>query len=526
MKRKCRFLGKTVSSAIFLIILMFMILAVSVPVAKAAIYDDFNMGTTIDLSKWPIVHPPAPVLLSQHDGQLFFTASTSLAKQTLVSPPVTGNFITTMEFHNFSTNSNVSWVIFFIGPPDNQVNILRGRDGTGNEVCITGRQNAVTGQLIEGWYVINTTSANGQLRFSYMNGEVSAYYHAGLDPETGWFLLHSFKPGWETSYTPVIGIGGRNGGACSTSFQIDNVTLAKVPLYDSFDTGTTIDTSNWPVVRPSTPILLSQHDGRLFFSAFLPNVKQSLYSTPFTGNFATTMEFYNFNTSSNVSWAWFLIGPPDNQVSILRGRNGAGDEVCITGRQNAVTGQLLEGWYGLPTTAKYGQLGYSFADGILNAYYRAGLDPEEEWLLLHSFTPAWPEAYTPAIGVGGNNREPGATAFQIDNVTVATNPIISCNSPATMTPPDAPISFTATSVNNCSTPSIQITDNSCVGKKGNSKMDSCVVTLTGDTITILDSGGVGDTISWTVQSVDSCGNTTTKSCSIEVVNPGKKNKEK
>ena len=112
----------------------------------------------------------------------------------------------------------------------------------------------------------------------------------------------------------------------------------------------------------------------------------------------------------------------------------------------------------------------------------------------------------------------GNSGTQVVTVQDTVGPVISCNSPATMTPPDAPISFAATAVDNCSMPTVQITDYNCVGKR--SRLSSCIVALSGDTIRILNSGGVGDTISWTVRSVDGCGNATIKSCSINVVNPG------
>ncbi len=114
-----------------------------------------------------------------------------------------------------------------------------------------------------------------------------------------------------------------------------------------------------------------------------------------------------------------------------------------------------------------------------------------------------------------------STAAQTVTVQDTVGPIISCNSPATMTPPDAPMALTATATDNCSTASTQITSYNCVGKDGKSRMSSCVVALSGAIISILDSGGVNDNISWTVQSTDGCGNTTNKTCSISVVNPGK-----
>ena len=47
-----------------------------------------------------------------------------------------------------------------------------------------------------------------------------------------------------------------------------------------------------------------------------------------------------------------------------------------------------------------------------------------------------------------------------------------------------------------------------------------MVVISGDTITIADSGGVDDNITWTVSANDNCGNITETTCSLVVVNPG------
>ena len=103
-------------------------------------------------------------------------------------------------------------------------------------------------------------------------------------------------------------------------------------------------------------------------------------------------------------------------------------------------------------------------------------------------------------------------------------PVIYCNAPPTITPPDAPISFTSTATDNCSVAETVITAYDCYKytKKGKiiDKKDSCVVEIVENTVTILDSGGVGDFISWTVVATDGSGNSTTETCEVEVVNPG------
>ncbi len=104
-------------------------------------------------------------------------------------------------------------------------------------------------------------------------------------------------------------------------------------------------------------------------------------------------------------------------------------------------------------------------------------------------------------------------------------PVIACNSPATIVPPDVPIAFTTTAVDQCQgpiTPVITGFDCFQFTKKGKriDKTESCQVAVNGDSITILDSGGVGDTISWIVEASDGNGNVGSTTCDVEVVNPG------
>ncbi len=104
-------------------------------------------------------------------------------------------------------------------------------------------------------------------------------------------------------------------------------------------------------------------------------------------------------------------------------------------------------------------------------------------------------------------------------------PVIACNSPATIVPPDAPVSFTASAVDQCQGPvATTITGFDCFQFAPNGrridKTRSCQVVINGDSITILDSGGVGDIISWTVEASDGNGNVGSTTCEVDVVNPG------
>lgn len=108
-------------------------------------------------------------------------------------------------------------------------------------------------------------------------------------------------------------------------------------------------------------------------------------------------------------------------------------------------------------------------------------------------------------------------------------PVVGCNASAEIIPPDAPISFTATATDNCNiVSSVEITQYECYlytkkGKRINTadEEEGCVVELAGDTITILDSGGEGNHIAWTISSSDDSGNVSEKSCETLVVHPRK-----
>jgi hypothetical protein len=124
-----------------------------------------------------------------------------------------------------------------------------------------------------------------------------------------------------------------------------------------------------------------------------------------------------------------------------------------------------------------------------------------------------------ATDAAGNSSSCDVAITVVDT----TLPTVSCNAQATIVPPDAPISFTATATDNCGV-SVEIVDFDCFAftKKGKriDKTESCVIEIDGGTVTIVDSGGVGTTIEWTVVATDSSGNTSTVTCTTVVENPG------
>lgn len=104
-------------------------------------------------------------------------------------------------------------------------------------------------------------------------------------------------------------------------------------------------------------------------------------------------------------------------------------------------------------------------------------------------------------------------------------PVALCNAPGEITPPSAPISFVASAEDNCEVEALEVFEFDCFKrtKKGKrvDKRESCQVEIGGSEITILDSGGVGTTITWKVVARDSSGNVVTRNCAVTVSNPGR-----
>lgn len=153
-------------------------------------------------------------------------------------------------------------------------------------------------------------------------------------------------------------------------------------------------------------------------------------------------------------------------------------------------------------------------------------DPDGDVPLIISQAPPGPYSLGDTLVTLNVEDQLGLTDSCQATVTVVdmTDPVIACNSPATMTPPDPLQSFTATADDNCSVTSVSISSFSCTRVNGKGKLidltKSCKVSADGATINIPKSNGVGTVISWTVDAEDGSGNTSSVDCSIEVVNPG------
>jgi hypothetical protein len=89
-------------------------------------------------------------------------------------------------------------------------------------------------------------------------------------------------------------------------------------------------------------------------------------------------------------------------------------------------------------------------------------------------------------------------------------------------PSDAPITFTVTATDACSVADLVLTyDCTAVNGAGKtiSKLESCVVEIVGNEVTILDSGGVGTTITILANATDACGNSSSADITVTVLRP-------
>lgn len=113
----------------------------------------------------------------------------------------------------------------------------------------------------------------------------------------------------------------------------------------------------------------------------------------------------------------------------------------------------------------------------------------------------------------------------IVEVVDTTPPVIACNSPLTIRPPDPAVSFTATASDVCDASVTPVLSNPrCFKINGSgTTVDlpaaACKTTVDGSRVTIATSGGVGTHIVWTATALDDAGNQSTKDCEVVVVRP-------
>ncbi|UCE00641.1 MAG: PKD domain-containing protein [Chloroflexota bacterium] len=103
-----------------------------------------------------------------------------------------------------------------------------------------------------------------------------------------------------------------------------------------------------------------------------------------------------------------------------------------------------------------------------------------------------------------------------------TPPEIYCNAPLTIVPSDAPVAYTGTATDTCDgqiEPVISGFDCYKLSKKGKriDKTESCIVSFEGAALSIQDSGGIDDIITWSLSVRDNNGNQAIKECKIQVI---------
>lgn len=138
------------------------------------------------------------------------------------------------------------------------------------------------------------------------------------------------------------------------------------------------------------------------------------------------------------------------------------------------------------------------------------------------------ELQTYYLRVIDSHAQAGQDTIQVA-VVDTTAPDVVCNAPDTILPEQGldrdheAVAFTATAVDTCDPGALaEIIGFDCTAKLGGGrivdKTDSCVVEFAGDTVTIVDSGGVGTRITWTVTATDASGNVSSpKVCGVDVV---------
>jgi hypothetical protein len=178
--------------------------------------------------------------------------------------------------------------------------------------------------------------------------------------------------------------------------------------------------------------------------------------------------------------------------------------------------------------AKCKDVSTSTDPGVCTAYASiddGSFDPDGGPVTL-AYTPPPPYPLGETVVTLRVSDETGLADSCVATVTVVDteSPIPNCNA-MSITPPNAPVSFTATATDNCSVSSLTIPEYDCFkftnkGKRVD-KRDSCEVSVAGSRINILDTGGVEDHITWTVIATDGSGNLAQRQCEVVVGNPGR-----
>lgn len=120
----------------------------------------------------------------------------------------------------------------------------------------------------------------------------------------------------------------------------------------------------------------------------------------------------------------------------------------------------------------------------------------------------------------------GNIASGSQNVTVSDTaaPAISCNATEKIDPSQTVRSFAGSATDTCDNDVVpEAFEYDCYSftKKGKrvDRTDNCEIAFRGEIVDIIDTGGVGNMIEWTLRAVDDNGNSSTQTCTVEVVRP-------
>lgn len=159
------------------------------------------------------------------------------------------------------------------------------------------------------------------------------------------------------------------------------------------------------------------------------------------------------------------------------------------------------------------------ADGNLSFFeWRRGtqqLAPPSASPVLTVQQPVGAQTYGVLVADGAFSADRDTVSVQVADTTA---PQILCNAPAALTPSDVPgkgsegLALTATATDACTgVAALTVTSVAC------DRPEQCRAVASGATVTIHNSGGIGNTIRWTVQAQDAQGNTREQHCQVLVV---------
>jgi hypothetical protein len=137
---------------------------------------------------------------------------------------------------------------------------------------------------------------------------------------------------------------------------------------------------------------------------------------------------------------------------------------------------------------------------------------------------SWTLGETDVTHTGLDASGNAAQCTSVVEVVDESIPDIECNTDGVTVRPGQLVSIEATATDNCSVASVTVTGYDCwaingAGKRVD-KTGSCVVSLAGATINIIDAGGVATNVEWTVEATDGSGNLQTSSCLVTSTKPG------